>query len=163
MAGTTPRRDGRQRRGVGIHAVVVERFLETQWYLFSVVFLLGASYTLRHDRHVRVDVFYGSLTPRRRALIDLVGTLLFLLPFCGFVLWSSWPAVANSWAVREASPDPGGLPRYPIKALILVAFTLLILQGLAEIVRRVAILRGVDETTGDDEADQEPSIQGSGV
>ena len=117
-------------------------YLELQWYLFSVVFLLGGAYALRHDAHVRVDLLYGRLGERGRAWIDLAGGLLFLLPFCVFMLVVSWPTVAASWAVRETSPDPGGLPRYPIKALILVGFALLLLQGVAEVAKRVAVLRG---------------------
>lgn len=114
---------------------------ELQWYLFSAIFLLGAAYALRHDVHVRVDVLYTRLSRKGRAWIDLLGSLLFLLPFSLLMLWVSWPAVRNSWIIGEVSPDPGGLPRYPIKALILVCFALLALQGLAEIVRNVAVLR----------------------
>ena len=110
-------------------------WIELQWYLFSVVFLLGAARTLRERGHVCVDVLYGRLSERWQRRIDRAGTLLFLLPFCIFALVTSWPSVRNSWAVREGSPDPGGLPRYPIKALILVAFALLALQGLAWLVR----------------------------
>lgn len=117
-------------------------YIELQWYLFSLVFLLGASYALKHDAHVRVDVLYGRLSPRGRAWIDLLGTVLFLLPFSVFMLAASWPSVAASWRVRELSPDPGGLPRYPIKAVILVAFVLLIAQGVAEAAKRVRVLRG---------------------
>ncbi|CAN5356231.1 TRAP transporter small permease subunit [soil metagenome] len=117
-------------------------YLELQWYLFSLIFLLGAGYALRHDAHVRVDLLYGWVGWRGRAWIDLLGTLLFLIPFCLLMLRVSWPAVAASWSVREVSPDPGGLPRYPIKATILVAFALLLLQGVAEAIRQVAVLRG---------------------
>jgi TRAP-type mannitol/chloroaromatic compound transport system permease small subunit len=117
-------------------------YLELQWYLFSLVFLLGGAYALRHDAHVRVDVLYGRLGERARAWIDLLGTVLFLLPFSVFMVAASWPSVAASWRVRETSPDPGGLPRYPIKAVVLLAFVLLILQGVAEATRRIAILRG---------------------
>jgi TRAP-type mannitol/chloroaromatic compound transport system permease small subunit len=117
-------------------------YVELQWYLFSLVFLLGAAYALRHDAHVRVDVLYGRLGPRGRAWIDVAGTLLFLLPFSLLMLWVSWPAVAASWRVRETSPDPGGLPRYPIKAVILVAFALLVLQGVSQLVKQIAVLRG---------------------
>lgn len=116
--------------------------LELQWYLFSAVFLLAAGYTLRHGRHVRVDVLYGRLPPRGRAWINLGGTVLFLLPFSIFCLAASWPAVWHSWQAREVSPDPGGLPRYPIKALIPVAFVLLLLQGLAEGIRQLEALTG---------------------
>ena len=117
-------------------------YIELQWYLFSLVFLLGASYTLERGAHVRVDLVYGRLSQRGKAWIDLVGTLLLLLPFSVFGLWVSWPSVRNSWAVREVSPDPGGLARYPIKTAILVAFALLILQGISVAIRQVAILRG---------------------
>lgn len=118
-------------------------YIELQWYLFSVLFLLGSAYTLRHNGHVRVDVFYGRLAEKNRAWINLAGAVLFLMPFCVAMLFLSWPSVRNSWAVLEVSPDPGGLPRYPIKTLVLLAFGLLLLQGLAEIIRNVAILRGV--------------------
>lgn len=117
-------------------------FLEMQWYLFSVVFLLGAAYALKHNAHVRVDLLYGRVSSRVQAWIDLLGAALFLIPFSALGIVLAWPAVRNSWAVRETSPDPGGLARYPIKALILAAFALLILQGLAEIVKQIAILRG---------------------
>lgn len=117
-------------------------WFELQWYMFSLIFLLGAAYGLRHDVHVRVDVMYSRATPRTRAWIDLAGSVLFLIPFCIMMLVTSWPAVRNSWAVREASPDPGGLVRYPIKALLLVCFTLLMLQALAGVITRVAQLTG---------------------
>ena len=117
-------------------------YIEAQWYLFSIVFLLGAAYALKHDAHVRVDVFYGRLSPRGKAWVDLLGTVLFLIPFCIFMLVVSWPSVAASWRVREVSPDPGGLPRYPIKAVILLAFVLLLAQGVAEALKRVRVLRG---------------------
>ncbi len=110
-------------------------YVEAQWYLFSLVFLLGAAYTLKRGAHVRVDLIYGRLTKRGQAKIDALGAVLLLLPFCIFCLWVSWPAVRNSWQVWEVSPDPGGLPRYPIKSVILVAFGLLILQGFSELVK----------------------------
>ena len=116
-------------------------FNELQWYLFSVIFLLGAAWGLRHDVHVRVDIVHSRLSERGRAWTDLLGTLLFLIPFCGLMLWVSWPAVARSWQIREVSPDPGGLPRWPIKALLLVSFALLLLQGLALLVRQVRLSR----------------------
>lgn len=123
-------------------------YIELQWYLFSLVFLLGGAYTFRRGAHVRVDVLYGRLSRRGKAWIDLVGTIVFLIPFSIFMLYMSWPSVRNSWAVREVSPDPGGLPRYPIKTFILVAFVLLILQGISEIVKQVDVLRGTDGPDG---------------
>ena len=130
-------------------------YLELQWYMFSLVFLLAAADGLRRDAHVRVDVLYGRLGPRARAWIDLIGTLVLLIPFCVFVLWVSWPSVWNSWLVLEDSPDPGGLLRYPIKSMILVAFALLLLQGVAEAVRRIEWLRGAIEP----ERDEPPAQQ----
>ncbi|MGB7085947.1 MAG: TRAP transporter small permease subunit [Phormidesmis sp.] len=117
--------------------------IETQWYLFDLVFLLGAAYTLQHNEHVRVDVFYARWNRRRRAIADLIGTLFFLLPFSILVIVFSWGAVTKSWAVRETSPDPGGLARYPIKTMIIVSFVLLILQGISEAIKNLAIIKGV--------------------
>ena len=119
-------------------------WIELQWYLFSLVFLLGAAYTLKYDDHVRVDVFYSWLSRRGKAWVNLLGTALFLVPFCSLVLWNSIPFVANSWAILEGSPDPGGLPRYPIKTVIPLALVLVMLQGVSLMIREVAILRGVE-------------------
>ena len=116
--------------------------IETQWYLFDLVFLLGAAYTLQHNEHVRVDVFYDGWSRRKKALADFVGTMLFLLPFSVLVIVFSWGAIAKSWAVLEVSPDPGGLPRYPIKTMILVSFALLILQGISDAIKNWAIFKG---------------------
>lgn len=118
--------------------------LEAQWYLFAALFMLGAAATLKQDGHVRVDVMYGRVSPRVKAWIDIVGTVVFLIPFCTFALWVSWPSVAASWEVMEQSPDPGGLPRYPVKSLIIVSFWLLIFQGISELIKRIAFLRGAD-------------------
>ena len=117
-------------------------FIELQWYLFSLVFLLAAGYTLKHNAHVRVDVLYARLSAKGKAWINLLGTVFFLIPFCGLMLWTSWPAVSESWALREMSSDPGGLPRYPIKTMIPVAFVLLLLQGVSILIREAATLRG---------------------
>lgn len=117
-------------------------FIETQWYLFDLVFLLGAAYTLKHNGHVRVDVFYKSLKPKAQAIANLIGTLLFLIPFCIMVIYFSWGAIVNSWTIQEMSPDPGGLPRYPIKSMIIVSFGLLILQGISEAIKNWAIFAG---------------------
>ena len=117
-------------------------YLELQQYLFSAIVLLAAAAVLAKDEHVRVDVLYGRLGSRGRSWIDLVGTLLFLIPFCAFALALAWPAVSNSWAILEDSPDPGGLPRYPLKTLVPIAFALLILQGVSQTIVQVARLRG---------------------
>jgi TRAP-type mannitol/chloroaromatic compound transport system permease small subunit len=116
-------------------------YLELQWYLFSLIFLLAAGYTLRHDGHVRVDVIYARLSSRARAWIDIVGTLVLLVPFSLFVLRTSWPSVRASWVVQEGSPDPGGLPRYPLKSVILICFLLLLVQAVSELIKHVDRLR----------------------
>ncbi|MEM9592752.1 MAG: TRAP transporter small permease subunit [Acidobacteriota bacterium] len=139
-------------------------YIELQWYLFSLVFLLGAAYTARQNRHVRVDVLYGRLSTKGRAWVDMLGTLLLMLPFSIFALVVSWPSVRNSWIVREASPDEGGLPRYPIKAMILVAFFLLVLQGLSSLTRTIAVLRSDGDEPpepGDGLPEEEGSVDGA--
>ena len=128
-------------RDVGLE-VSSNAWVELQWYLFSLVFLLGAPLTLRADRHVRVDVLYGGHTPRARAWIDLFGGLLLLLPFALAMVWFSLDYVSESWRLRETSSDAGGLARYPLKTVIPVAFGLLFLQGLSETIKRAAILGG---------------------
>jgi TRAP-type mannitol/chloroaromatic compound transport system permease small subunit len=115
--------------------------IDLQWYLFSLVFLLGAGYALNRDVHVRVDVVYSQLGRRAQAWVNLLGTIVFLLPFCAVMFAVSLPAVRNSWVAREGSPDPGGLARYPIKSVILACFTLLLLQGVAQAIKAVSVLR----------------------
>jgi TRAP-type mannitol/chloroaromatic compound transport system permease small subunit len=132
-------------------------YLDMQWYMFSLIFLLGAAYGLNHDVHVRVDVLYARLGRKARAWIDLAGSVLFLLPFTLVMLWVSWPAVSNSWSIREVSPDPGGLPRYPIKAVILLSFALLLLQALSQIVKQIEIITG-DEATASASPGPEDSL-----
>ena len=113
---------------------------ELEWHLFAVIFLLGASYTLKHDGHVRVDIFYQSkkLSDMHRAWIDLLGTLFFLFPFSILIIVASWDFVANAFAMGEGSPDPGGLPyRFLLKAAIPAGFVLLSIQGIAIILRSI--------------------------
>ena len=131
--------------------------LEGQTYAYNVIFLLGASYVLRQDGHIRVDILYSGFGPRPKAWIDLVGALLFLIPFCAMVVWLSWDYTLRSWGWShfpsgwpdvermEQSSQPGGLPRYPIKTVIPLAFFLLMLQGLSEAIKRVAWLRGIPD------------------
>ncbi|CAD5274209.1 MULTISPECIES: TRAP transporter small permease subunit [unclassified Imperialibacter] len=105
---------------------------ELEWHFFAAIFLIGAGYTLKHDKHVRVDVFYGEMSPRKQAYVNLLGVLLFLLPICVVIIKTSLLFVYNSWIIRENSPDPGGLPaRYIIKAFIPMGFFLLFLQGVS--------------------------------
>lgn len=111
-------------------------------YLHASLFMLGAAYTLRHNAHVRVDILYNHWPAKRRVLVDMAGTLLFLLPVTGFIAVMSWDYVLASWAIRETSLD-GGLPFvYLLKTLLLLMPVLLALQGLAELARHVAFLSG---------------------
>ncbi len=116
---------------------------ESITYLHALVFMLGAAYTLRHDGHVRVDIFYRKFGQRGRAWVDLLGALLLLLPVCGFILWVSWDYVASSWALREGSQEVGGLPLvYLLKSVIPAMAILMILQGIAQALRSVLVLQG---------------------
>lgn len=135
-------------------------WLELQWYLFSMLFLLGAAWTLKEDAHVRVDVFYGRLSAKGKAWVNVLGTLFLMLPFCVLMLWTAWPAVVNSWAVMETSPDPGGLPRYPIKTVIPVAFVLLALQGVSLFARSLSVI--LDAESGVDADDGAAGNPGAG-
>ena len=118
-------------------------WLELQWYLNSAVFLLVAGYALRRNEHVRIDVIAGRLSERAQAWIDLLGGLFMLLPATIIIAVYSWPSLVNSWQIEEYSSDPGGLVRWPVRILIPLAFGLLALQGVSEVIKRVAFLRGL--------------------
>ena len=117
-------------------------WLETQWYLFAVIVLFGASQTLRLNGHVRVDLLYGQLTPRGQVWLDLVCLALFLMPASLLLTGMSWTVFAESWRIGEVSSNAGGLVRWPVKLVLPLGFGLLALQGLAEMVRRAAMLAG---------------------
>ena len=115
---------------------------EAVLYLHATLFMVGASYALRHNEHVRVDILNQRFAPRTRAMVEIGGTLVFLLPVCGFIFWMSLDYVLASWRIHEVSTD-GGLPFvYMLKTLLLVMPVLLALQGLAELLRNVAFLGG---------------------
>jgi len=117
-------------------------WLELQWYFNSAVFLLIAAYALKLNEHVRIDVIAGRLSQKAQAWIDIVGSVFMLLPAVTIIAWYSYPSLFNSFAIGEHSSDPGGLIRWPVRLLIPVAFTLLGLQGVSELIKRVAFLRG---------------------
>jgi TRAP-type mannitol/chloroaromatic compound transport system permease small subunit len=117
-------------------------WLEIQWYLFGALFLLAAGYTLKHNGHVRIDLFYGRLGPRGQAWIDLAGGLLFLLPMAVLLAWLAWPMFVDAWVTQETSPDAGGLLRWPVKLMLPAGFALLALQGVAEIIKSIGVLSG---------------------
>ena len=117
-------------------------WLEIQWYLFAAMVLLGASYTLRMNEHVRVDILYTQLSERGKEWLDLFGTLLFLLPSMLLIAWFAWPFFAESWRIQEMSMNAGGLIRWPVKLILVVGFVLVAIQGVSEIIKRAAALRG---------------------
>lgn len=120
-------------------------WLELQWYLFGAVFLLGAGYTLLSNAHIRIDILNARLPSRARNVIDLFGHLLFLLPLCILMLWLSVPYAWRSYLSGEVSANAGGLIIWPAKLLLPLGFLLLFLQGLSELVKRVAVMRGLIE------------------
>lgn len=116
--------------------------LEIQWYLYAAVFVLAAGYTLLNDEHVRIDVLSGRLSPRGRAIVDIVGALLFLLPFAVLIVFLGWRFFWNAWVSGEMSSNAGGLIRWPVYLVVPVGFTLLALQGVSETIKRIAFLAG---------------------
>jgi len=116
--------------------------LEIQWYMFSAIFLLMAGYVLKRNEHIRIDVITGRMSARTQNWIDVFGIVVFLLPMVILVMTLSWPVFMNAWTSGETSPNPGGLVRWPVRLLMPVGFFLLLLQGLAELVKRVAFLAG---------------------
>lgn len=122
-------------------------FIELEWYSFSIIFLLSAGYTFKNDKHVRVDVFYARLSEKQKAWVDLLGGLLFLIPFCLIVIYASWKYTLVSYGYNEGSPDAGGLPaRYLIKAMIPLGFILLLLQATSSVLQNLLFLTGNSET-----------------
>jgi TRAP-type mannitol/chloroaromatic compound transport system permease small subunit len=124
-------------------------WLEIQWYMFSAIFLLGAAYTLKMNEHVRVDIIYANLSPRGRLWVDAIGMTIFLLPATIMLSIMTWPFFWEAWARSEISSNAGGLPRWPVKLLLPVGFFLLTLQGLSELIKRIAALRGRIEIATD--------------
>jgi TRAP-type mannitol/chloroaromatic compound transport system permease small subunit len=117
-------------------------WIELQKYIFTAIFLTMFAYNLKHEVNVRVDFLYAKWSLRRRALVNLLGTLLFLLPFCLLGIWVAWNPLLMSLRLWEMSPDPGGLPRAPLRLAVVLTFVLLGLQGIAQAVKYVAVLRG---------------------
>ena len=117
-------------------------WLEIQWYLFSAIFLLCAAYVLKTNEHIRIDVIAGRLSERAQNWIDVFGILVFLLPMALIIGYLSWPIFVNAWNSGEGSPSPGGLIRWPVRMLMPAGFALLVLQALAELIKRVAFLTG---------------------
>ena len=122
---------------------------EVEWHLFAFIFLMGAGYTLLHDRHVRVDIFYSTMGEKKRALVNLLGVLFFLLPSCYLVLTTSIPWVITSYTVGEVSIDPGGIPaRFALKAVLPIAYWLILIQGLSLGLKSFLVLFGSEDGSG---------------
>ena len=118
---------------------------ESVTYLHCLVFMMGFAFTLKHDGHVRVDIFYRGFSPRFKAIVNLIGGLLFLIPFCLLIFFISWDYVLASWVIRETSAENNGLPFiYLLKTLMLLMPATLVLQGIAEIIRSGLVLSGAD-------------------
>jgi len=117
-------------------------WLEAQWYLFSAAFLVAAAWTLMNNEHVKVDLVYGHLSRRVQLWIEILGTIFFLFPFCLITIYLSWPTVIEKFSTGEVSNNTGGLILWPVWAMIPFGFGLLAFQGLSELIKRIAILRG---------------------
>lgn len=117
-------------------------WLEAQWYLFGVVFMLCASYTLMRNEHIRIDIVVSNFSKRTRDYIDVFGHIFFLLPFCLLMVLDSWPFFYSSYRMDEQSLNAGGLPLWPAKFVVLIGFFFLFLQGISELIKRVAIFTG---------------------
>lgn len=125
---------------LGTNIIALE---ELQWHLYAIGFMIGLSYCFLHDGHVRVDVFAEHFEPRTRAIIEVLGTLLFFLPFCFFILFYAWPFVERAYSIGEVSAAPGGLPaRWLIKSFIIYAFVLLVMAALARMIRAISLITG---------------------
>lgn len=122
-------------------SVASNAWLELQWYLFSAVFLLCAGYTLLHNEHIRIDIVSSRLPRRVQIWIDVFGLVFFLLPMSLFIMWLSWPVFVNAWTSGEISVNAGGLVRWPVRLLVPIGFFLLSLQGISELIKRIAYLR----------------------
>jgi TRAP-type mannitol/chloroaromatic compound transport system permease small subunit len=131
-------------------------YLEVQWYLFAGTFLLTAAYTLLNGEHVKIDVIYSHFTKRKQMWIDSFGFVFFLTPFCLAILWYAVPFFLNGYRSGEISPNAGGLIRWPVYALIPIGFSLLLLQGWSELIKRQAFLQGLIEDPTDKKVEKTP-------
>lgn len=118
-------------------------WLEIQWYLFAATVMLGAPVVLKLNEHVRVDIFYGKLKRNKPVYVDLFGLVFFLLPVMGIIAWLTWPLFVNMYVTKEMSGNSGGLIRWPAMLLLPLGFALMFLQGVSEVIKRVAYLKGL--------------------
>ena len=122
--------------------------VELETYFFALIFLMGGAYAFKHDKHVRVDVFYADYSPKKKAWVNLIGGLLFLLPWCTVAVIVIWRYFSFSWSWGEKSAQPGGLPAvYVLKFFLWLGFFLLLLQALASVLRSILVIRGGEAQT----------------
>lgn len=141
-----------------IFSVGSNAFYEMQWYLYGAVFLLGAGFVFMKNAHVRIDFVSSHLSPKTRSVIDLIGIILFLTPFCLMIISMSWELFLNAYNTNEMSQNAGGLIRWPVYLLLPVGFSLLLLQGASELIKRIAFLQGIiPDPLGHKTDDDEPS------
>ncbi|WP_442773227.1 TRAP transporter small permease subunit [Paenirhodobacter enshiensis] len=120
-------------------------WLELQWYLFGAAFMLAAAYTLKQNEHIRIDILYGAVSRRKQHWIDLFGHVFFLMPMAALMVWLLVPYAFSSFRTGEMSPNSGGLILWPAKAILLAGFVLLFAQGISEIIKKIAVMRGLIE------------------
>lgn len=120
-------------------------WLELQWYLFGAAFMLASAYTLKQNEHIRIDIFYGTRSRRTQHWIDLIGHVLFLMPFVVLMAWMLVPYAWQAWKIGQISTNSGGLIIWPARALLAGGFILLVLQGVSEIIKKIAVMQGLIE------------------
>jgi TRAP-type mannitol/chloroaromatic compound transport system permease small subunit len=118
-------------------------FLEIQWYLFAVIFLFGAGYTLKKNEHVRIDLIAGKFSKRGQAMIDIFGIIFFLMPMAIAIMWMSWPIFLLAYKTNEMSSNAGGLILWPARLMVPLGFFLLVMQGISELIKKVGFLQGL--------------------
>lgn len=137
--------------------------LEIQWYLFSGIFLIGAGYAFLRNAHVRIDFVSGRLSPRARSVVDIIGILAVIVPFCCILISLSWPLFVNALHSGEMSPDAGGLIRWPVYALVPIGMVLLLLQSASELIKRAAFIKGlIPDPVAEPELEDMPEVQTPG-
>lgn len=126
-----------------VFSISSNAWLELQWYLFGGAFMLASAYTLLVNEHIRIDVIYGRWSRKAQHWIDLIGTVLFLLPFTTLMIWLLFPSFLISWRTNEISMNAGGLLIWPAKAILVAGFALLFIQGISELIKKIAVMRGI--------------------
>lgn len=138
-------------------------WLEAQWYLFGGAFMLASAWTLLENEHIRIDIIYGRWSRRAQHWIDVIGTVLFLLPFTAIMLWLTWPAFTRSWFNGEVSMNAGGLALWPARGILVLGFGLLFAQGISELIKKIAVMRGLIPDPHHHEGPHEAGLKEAGL